>query len=452
QEKYLGLDLYTKTVEGRILPVARVAPARRVETAGLEELREKGFAYLLRNASTPAKGLFNPFTGGLFPTQQMNLAEFERSAELIRVWSPAPPETPASFAFVNAELQLYGLQSVSRGLELGLPLTRPVYQGEDHEEAFFSVGHDYGSAHEIVLRRKRKEITVGGPGRAPPPVFLVLSAPAGEPLLLTVRGYGRFKRLDLPAGGVQVVHLERPWWSPRLDKFERIRFKKSATSGGEGRVRVCFDATEVALALMEWGQPGQAETWLNLHPVGGSAGKVLRALIAQRLGPVAASLHEQMKSAARNLEHIASLPAEAYRINGMPGAYYNDFARILLQPDSFALGSRSAGRADLSAPVTLPSGCWRVVLDLNLRGPGSIENALKVTGLDGRPVRNMKTTRIDSERWLVEFDWVTEAETELAFQMVYPVDAKVYGRSVLISWTLADRLRALAAELVSATP
>ncbi len=399
----LGAEIYTKSRPGRPVPVPELEGLYKIEWRGLGHARKRGAEYLLRNATLPGRGAFNPFTGRLYERYERNLREFLGSSELLAAWSPFEPEDEVTFAFANPELRLYGLQRFREKLAFEAPLLAPCPVRAEGETGCSPVGRRLAELPAVLVDATPRRLVLGGPDYPRAGLFLVLRD-GGEGAAVRVRALGRVMNLKPGKGETVAVPLAGLPLRPAVKRFESIRLK--AAAGGRGTARAVFDRWHAAALLLEAGNPRGALRLLESPATVNE--RLVRFLAAAAAGvpPDPADL-AQARETLRLLKEAVSLPSQDLRVNGVSGYYLDRFARLYL-------GDRDkVYRAASPLPgVILPAGRWR--LQAEVRGE-------------------------DGAGWTpVSRELVTEREERL--ELPFRTGEWFAYRNAEISWTLRDQL------------
>lgn len=403
----LGAEIYTKSQPGRPVPVPELEGLYKIEWRGIGHARDRGVEYLLRNATLPGRGAFNPFTGRLYSQYERYRREFFDNSELLAAWSPFNPEDEVTFAFANPELRLYGLRRFRERLALEVPLLAPCPVRTEEETGCFPVGRRLAPLPAVLIDPTPRSLVIGGPDYPRSGLFLVLRGVGGGSAV-RVRALGRVMTIDPEMGETVSVFLTGLPVRPAVKRFESIRLK--AETVGRRAARAVFDRWEAAALLLESGQPRDALRLLEDPETVNE--RLVRFLAAAEAGlsPHPADL-AQARETTRLLREAASLTSRDLRVNGVSGYYLDRFARLYL-------GARdTACRADSPPPgVLLPAGRWRFRAEARRED----DSGWTPVGMD---------LFIDHEEWL-----------ELP---AGPVQGFVEYRNAEIYWTLRDQLEYL---------
>lgn len=378
----LGAELYTGPAEDGV--AWRSASIGKYEAADPAFLASNELAYVLLNADAHGRGVQDPRTGKLFTDYADRMENLLRHGQRIAAWgaldSPAPQPT-----FRSPRIELWS-QPDERPLEtedLGVELPRPALVQDDGRTTFFRGDLRAGPRIALLVDKIPREIAIGGPGDFDGPVFLVFSTRERAATVLA-RGFDRTGRIELGPYDTGAIALERPWWNPRWERFERV-VVRSETGGPTLTylpcfLRVAFSPLEAATLILDDGHPEKAVALLRARGALASAGPFWQALAGEPAAaePARALLARWDAWLARGENDPP--PASS---DGLPLAVWQDFAHIRLTPlkDPVLLGlppsseGVRAERRTLPLATILPVSGVNQRLDLDLgRSPDAFGN------------------------------------------------------------------------------
>ncbi len=418
----LGAEIYTKSRPGRPVPVPELEAISKIEWRGLDHARDVGASYLLRNATLPGRGAFNPFTGRLYGVYERNRREFLDDSELLAAWSPLGPEDETTFAFVNPELQLYGLRRYRERLSLEVPLLTPCLVPTDGEAGCFPLGRRLGGSAAIAVDPRTRRLVIGGPELPPGGPFLVF-VNRGPATVVRWRGRGRVETRPAAVGGAFAVPLTDLPFRSLVERFASIRVRTERA--GAGAARVVFDRWQAAALLLDSGDPEGA---LELLETPTTPNELLVRFLAKVSAGIPPNVAEvkQARETLRLLERADGLSPRELRVNGVSGYYLEQFARIYLGKRDVVYPSGA-----LREGVLAPSGRWHLRAEVRSE-PGS----------DWTTV--VEKLQADRQKWLDLF------VSRLDDPGTVPGGEFPQYRNAEIFWTLADQLANLRQRLVTA--
>ena len=380
-DRCAGVEIYANPAHQRTF--ARDVNVFKMEFNGMEYALGEGCDYVIRNADSTGRGVFDQRTGRRFPAFQARFEDFLRRSELLAAWTPLGPENVKA-TFCSPTIQLYGLHRPREHTRFGAPLPQPALLSRAGHLAFFPRGSLLGSATMLELNRYPRRIAIGGPEGQPEPAYLVLHT-RERGTDIRIRGFGRRRRVSLEPYDMAVVPLVRPAYRPRFGRFEMLTL---STPPLRHIVRVpCYARVAFSLnqALRIAWQLGYEDRVADLiehseHPVDPAMAfellvRAQRWEQAARLLPAATGLLERLGTA------LSAAPREL-RVGGVNGFYYDEFARVHLGPvlDTAAIVLRPgaeepaadtppACRTPLPVPVWLPKGSYELSVELTASPP-----------------------------------------------------------------------------------
>ena len=378
----LGAELYTGPAEDGV--AWRSASIGKYEAADPAFLASNQLAYVLLNADAHGRGVQDPRTGKLFTDYADRMENLLRHGQRLAAWgaldSPAPQPT---FRSPRIELWSQPDDRIQPTEDLGAELPRPTLVRDDGRTTFFRGDLRAGPRIALLVDKFPREIAIGGPGDFDGPVFLVFST---HERAATVRadGFGRTGRIELGPYDTGAIALERPWWNPRWERFERV-VVRSETGGTTLTylpcfLRVAFSPREAATLILDDGHPEKAVALLRAHGALASAGPFWQALAGE---PAAAEPARALLARWDAWLARGKNDPPAASSGGLPLAVWQDFARIRLTPlkDPVLLGlppmpgGLRAERRTLPLATLLPVSGARQRLDLDLgRSPDAFGN------------------------------------------------------------------------------
>ncbi|NLB59753.1 MAG: phospholipid carrier-dependent glycosyltransferase, partial [Lentisphaerae bacterium] len=313
----------------------------KVERDGRGPLQAQGADYLLRSATIAGRGLQHPLTGQRYPEPQRRFDDFLEHSERLGAWGTRAPDQLATF--LSPTIELWGLRRFYPQQVLNLELAQPLFlsnahQSETGQQTFWPIGHKLGSATGLLIDRYPRMIAIGGPSNAPAPVYLLLNTQE-RGAQVQVRGYGQRRTVSLAPYALAVVPLARAGELFSSQPFERITLRAVSVRGITYipcYARVAFSPAEVARLCCDLGRPEafwQCFTDADLVGLPEALQRYQLAVCAGRW-----DLAEQLVAVAEKAS--GALPAArraepaSLRLNDNSGYYYNELARLRLQPSS----------------------------------------------------------------------------------------------------------------------
>lgn len=374
----LGVELYTSPAEEGA--AWRCIGIGKYEAAEPDFLASNELAYVLLNVDAHGRGVQDPRTGQLFPAYAARMENLLRDGQRIAAWGPLDSPAPQpTFRSPRIELWSQPDEQLRPTEDLGVELPRPALVRDDGRTTFFREDLRAGPRIALLMDKVPREIAIGGPGDFAGPVFLVFSTHE-RAAVFSARGFGRNARIDLGPYDSGALALERPWWNPRWERFERV-VVQSETGGPTltylpGFLRVAFSPREAAILLLDDGHPEKAVALLREQGALGQAGPFWQALAGE---PAAAeSARALLDRWTEWLARGENDPPPATS-GGLPLAIWQDFARIRLtplkEPVLLGLPPATGERRTMPLATLLPIPGARQRFDLELgRSPDPFGN------------------------------------------------------------------------------
>ncbi len=460
----LGLERYTDPAQVGVGQGA--AFIHKIETASRDLLENRKYDAILRNPSSDGRGLRHPVTGRRYSKYQTAFDGFTNRAVCLRAWSVLPPNRFAS-PFTSPDLELWLYRPAAPELELQLPLAQPGYISHDGRETYCRAGHESGSADLLLIDRYPRECAFAGPAELPRPVYALVNT-LERPAEFYLRGFGRRFKQRLPPYQAAAIPLQRPWWRPRLDGFERL----AAATRPEPHIeyipcllRAAFDAPAAAALLQQMGHPGQALALLQSDPDRESLSPALvyPLAVANAQWDLAAQWEPCAAELRARLQQALALSPESISVNGINGWHYNQCARIRLTPGN-GCSKLELAPDRIGSPETLPGLPPGATLDLsarlargiytvamNLRAmPEHGAGSFAVYDSQGRKLAEGPWQDVPDDLIAVEFTLAVGRESDAWLHFTSTIPAVLEYRDLEIRWDMHDQIRAVYNALTAA--
>jgi len=453
---------------------------------GFGQLEENAVAYLYRNRFTGGRGFSDPGSNTLRPRHAALAAAFEARAIPLQTWAPFDfPRANASHA--GHGITLYALDPPRPRTALSLVLADPVLVSETgHETAFPPTGR-LGGREAVQIGEQPREIAMGGPGPGLHGLSVTL-ATADREADLFLRAWGRTTRVSLPPESVRTVDLIRPrgWRTP--EPYARLQAWSAPITGLDSPP--CWLRLGAEEAVESPYTLGHAAAALHAITDPDRFSPLDRFRIAVRAQdwPRAAAIHSDACAALESLDAAIALPPSEIAINGIPGVFYNDFARLRAGPpidpeipifsdharkndSAFRRAMRESilstlGRASnavcvsespLVPPFRLAQG--RFTLRLEVR-PGRDDlgenagtpetDAYELVDARGRTLAQGRWSDLARDRdTSITVTLAAGRESAPALFLLTPAPRQLTVRRMELTWTLHDRLRAVRQDLAA---
>lgn len=399
-------------------------PIRMVLHHKIQDLRDRGFDYVLRNGAEGDRGMVHPVTGRRYPEFEKQYGDFLLESERLRVFSPLPPcDTFTTFNSIRVEL--YGLHRFANWPALQAPLPQPARIVRDERTTLFPVGRHLGADTVMEVTRDGVTCGIGGPDELIGPVYAILYT-RERPAEVIVNGLGAHHRVRLDPYDAAVLPLLRPAWKPRLSHFEII----SARARPQKNIhripcylRIAFSRAEARRILRELGIP-----------------------ISDTLGSTAD--WESSLAYVQRLELFERSSPQAFGVRDTSAWYYNQFARLYLTnglswTHGCAEGHENNNTVQIFFPIVRPPFACQLDFELSVYP----ENALSSGHVDAEfidPLTSVKLQRLGMTagqltRVTLNLPPATTTELDLLLHFTEPVRLEL-GKAEL-TWNIKDVIR-----------
>ncbi|MBU0715896.1 MAG: phospholipid carrier-dependent glycosyltransferase [Verrucomicrobia bacterium] len=471
RDSALGLERYTEPAH---LNVGRTAKfIHKVETAGPTLFENRRFDCILRNPVSNERGTRHPLTGERYPKYQAAFEAFTNQATLLCKWGLLPPDT-SKLPFLLPQFELWWLAAPAPALALQLPIAQPGYISRRGRETFFRAGHELGSAELLLIDKYPRQCAFGGPDQLPRPVFVLINT-LERPTDFQLRGFGRRIHRRLAPYEAAVLPLQRPFWRPGLDVFERL----TVATRPEPHIkyvpcllRTAFDAPAAAAILQQTGHMRQALDLLMTTPVTPPTEQITALIYPLAVANAEWDLADQWARRAgelqAQLQQALTMPPEAISVNQINGYFYNQCARIRISTSAanaqVAIQSDLAGSPDdfqslppgttMELPARLARGVYTITMVvrpyLRPAGPSDDTGHFTVYDFQGRTIAQGPWKMLPDGFAPMEFTVPVGRESAAWLHFISTTPVTLEYRDLEIRWTIHDQIRTLYNDLTAA--
>lgn len=452
-DRMLGLERYTKAMPMCATPVPLIVALDKIEDQFGPGERLSQTDYVLRNETFPDRGRFDPFTGKRYSNFEARRQLFLKIFQPLRSWSPCPPETESSFAFVNPELTLYGRIATPLPTQtVTMTLPRPIII-TDSPFVFPPIGHNLGAARAVPLTRKGAKVAIGGPKDYAGPVYAIIFT-EDEPANVHISGLGDSAFAHLGEWSAIAIELKRSLFRLRLDTYECIRARTvsgSRKEKGHTYLTLAFTSEE-AFWLSLW-LGSRMKTLDFMDQVGMNEDLVNKGtntlLGVARMRATAHCLRRMTAEARAEIAVARQVPVESLAIDGMSGKTFEDFSRInnVFATNAFCLSPASNDVTYMcrtGMPALFPPGNWEVRLELRATLltkalPDAAQAMLSITMPNG-DVMWQGPALVSNDWQTIEFTWHSDSYAPFEIIMAAPASLMLDCRRSAISWPLQRQL------------
>ena len=435
----------------------------KIESSGMAFARSNRCEYLLRNETQTGRGVFDVRTDTRYPIYQARFDEFLAQSELLKVWAPLPG---ALSSFSNPEIQLWGLRRFAARPDAKLDLAQPLALLHPRLRTFFEAGHQLGAALGTVVDRTARTVAVGGPRELSGPIYAILNT-EGRPADVTLSGFGKKRRVRLGPFDVKATPLRRTSTLTDWRRFEPLTVQARAEPHIEEIpcfLRIAFSASEAARWCARLGRPDEGARLLR--EAGADSGD---AVATYRLAVETGDWETANRLAASGpetgafLEQALAAEPSAFRVDGISGYYWNEFARLRcdgLFPSVLAVGPAGGTApgsrggvyvASAPLPVRIADGVYTVsgeILVKPVRTVASTNSLFELRAGDAPPAISGTLSDVSADRWLpFSATVLASRERALALAVRSEEPASVHFRGLQVRWDVKDLLKREAAGL-----
>jgi hypothetical protein len=423
-----------------------------VEIASVDSLRKQGADFVIRTGYGGGRGVRHPLTGRMYPLFAERHRKFVRQSDELAAWGLLPPDRYRP-GFNSWLIRLLALDnSVPTGVNIDLPLPRPLFVGEEGRKTCSAAGGNLGTFTGTLVDRYRRRLAIGGPMPVPDRTYVILNT-VPRAAAVKVKGLRQKKKVSLAPYEARVVTLKKPGWPPlstfwapvdlRADPAENMLYIPCFA-------RVAFSEDEVLRTLLDLQQWEALARFIDNMPFRQGVSPVLLYRAAVRCGnwEVANLFLDSAEAEVSRLRTGVGAENPEFRINGVRSSHYDRFARVRLYPETHLVarivekagqGAPAPYRAEIKFPVRIAGGRY------NLTGACVFKDLEKPAELILSPAGKEKTIRrlgipAGSGRKAFSVPFDVERESTLRLELYSRKPAEVLLEDLVLRWESAALL------------